>query len=79
MASKTDEKWMANYEVLKAYILERRHLPDKYVVNNRSLLSWAEYHKKINEGMLGVEKREMFESLLDTRSTEHNGGRRRWM
>lgn len=48
MASKTDEKWMANYEALKAYILERGHLPDKHVEANRSLLSWA----KRNESCL---------------------------
>ena len=41
MASKTDEKRMANYEALKAYILERDHLPDKHVKTYRSLLSWA--------------------------------------
>ena len=78
MASKTDEKWMANYETLKAYILERGHLPDKHVKTNRSLLSWAKYQrKKIKEGTLDAEKREMFESLLATRSTEHTGGRRK--
>lgn len=78
MASKTDEKWMANYEALKAYILERGHLPDKHVETNRSLLSWAKYQrKKIKEGTLDAEKREMFESLLATRSKEHTGGRRK--
>ena len=78
MASKTDEKWMANYDVLKAYILERGHLPDKHVVTNRSLLSWAKYQrKKIKEGTLDEEKRELFESLLATRSAAHTGGRRK--
>lgn len=78
MASKTDEKWMANYEALKAYILERGHLPDKHVETNRSLLSWAEcQRKKIKEGTLVKEKRELFESLHATRSTEHTGGRRK--
>ena len=78
MASKTDEKRMANYEALKAYILERGHLPDKHVKTNRSLLSWAKYQrKKIKEGTLDKEKRERFESLLATRSTEHTGGRRK--
>lgn len=77
-ASKNDSNWYQNYEALKAYILERGHLPDKHVVTNRSLLSWAKYQrKKIKEGSLDVEKREMFESLLATRSTEHTGGRRR--
>lgn len=78
MASKKNDKWLTNYEALKAYILERGHLPDKHVVENRSLLSWAKYQrKKIKEGTLDEEKRELFESLLATRSTEHTGGRRK--
>lgn len=78
MASKTDEKRMANYEALKAYILERGHLPDKHVKTNRSLLSWAKYQrKKIKEGTLDKEKRELFESLLATRSNAHTEGRRK--
>ena len=78
MASKTDSIWYRNYDALKAYIFQRGHLPDKHVVENRALLSWAKYQrKKIKEGTLDEEKREMFEALLATRSTEHTGGRRK--
>lgn len=78
MVSKNDIKWMENYEALKAYILQRGHLPDKHVVENRALLSWAKYQrKKIKEETLDAEKRELFESLLATRSTEHTGGRKK--
>lgn len=71
-----DEKWLANYEALKAYIEEHHHLPDKHKIENRGLLSWAKYQrKKIKEGTLDAEKRVQFESLLATRSTEHTGGR----
>ena len=77
MASKTDSNWYRNYDALKAYILQRGHLPDKHVVENRALLAWAKYQrKKIKEGTLDEEKRELFESLLATRSNEHTGGRR---
>lgn len=80
MASKNDAKWYQNYEALKVYILQRGHLPDKHVVENRALLSWAKYQrKKIKEGTLDEEKREMFEALLATRSNEHTGGRRKKM
>jgi len=73
-----NENWLANYEAFKAYILERGHLPDKHVVENRAFLSWAKYQrKKIKEGTLDAEKLELFESLLATRSTEHTGGRRK--
>ena len=78
MASKTDANWYRNYDALKTYILQRGHLPDKHVVENRALLSWAKYQrKKIKEGTLNTEKRELFESLLTTRSAEHTGGRRK--
>lgn len=78
MATRNDEKWMTNYEALKTYILERGYLPDKHVADNRALLSWAKYQrKKIKEGTLDEEKRELFESLLATRSNEHTGGRRK--
>ena len=76
--STRDTNWLQNYEALKVYILQRGHLPDKHVVDNRALLSWAKYQrKKIKEGTLDEEKREMFESLLATRSNEHTGGRRK--
>lgn len=69
MATKNDTKWYQNYEALKAYILERGHLPDKHVVENRALLSWAKYQrKKIKEGTLDEEMRELFEALLAARS-----------
>ena len=78
MTSKTDSNWYRNYETLKVYILQRGHLPDKHVVENRALLSWAKYQrKKIKEGTLDEEKLELFESLLASRSTEHTGGRRK--
>ena len=48
------------------------------MVTNRSLLSFAKYQrKKIKEGTLDAEKRELFESLLATRSKEHTGGEER--
>ena len=77
MASKNEDKWMVNYEALKAYIQEHGHLPDKHKIESRALLSWAKYNRrKIKEGSLDEEKRVMFEALLATRSTEHTGGRR---
>lgn len=78
MTSKSESNWYQNYDALKAYIIERGHLPDEHVVENRALLSWAKYQrKKINEGTLDAEKRELFESLLASRSNEHTGGRRK--
>lgn len=78
MASKNEDKWMANYDALKTYIAEHGHLPDKHKIESRALLSWAKYQKrKIKEEAIDEEKRIMFEALLATRSTEHTGGRRK--
>ena len=78
MPSKNDSKWYQNYEALKAYIQERGHLPDKHVVENRALLSWAKYQRKrIKASKLDTEKQALFEALLATRSAAHTGGRRK--
>ena len=80
MASKTDSNWYRNYEALKAYILQRGHLPDKHVVENRALLSWAKYQrKKIKDGTLEEEKRELLNhySPFAQPSIQEGKGRKR--
>ncbi len=72
-----DAVWWENYEALKRYVLERGHLPDKHVVENRALLNWAKYNrKKIKAGTLEADKVQLFEALLALRSNEHTGGRK---
>ena len=64
--------------MLKAYIEEHHHLPDKKKVENRGLLSWAKYQRKrIKAGALDEEKTSLFMELMDSRSKEHPGGRRK--
>ena len=46
MATKNDLKWEENYQLLKAYIIEHKHLPDKKKIENRGLLNWWKYNKK---------------------------------
>lgn len=76
--AKNEENGFSNYEALKTYILERGHLPDKHVVENRSLLSWAKYQrKKIKEGTLDEDKLLLFDQLMGMRSKEHTGGRKK--
>lgn len=41
-----EERWLTNYEALKAYIAEHGHLPDKHKVEFRGLLNWAKYQRK---------------------------------
>ena len=72
-----DAVWRENYEALRRYVLERGHLPDKHVVENRALLNWAKYNrKKIKSGTLDADKVQLFEALLSLRSNEHTGGRK---
>lgn len=69
---------MNNYNQLKEYILKRGHLPNKHVEANRNLLSWAKYNrKKIKSGTLEEWKAKLFLTLLDMRSHEHTGGRKK--
>lgn len=73
-----DENWHRNFELLKAYIEEHHHLPDKKKEENRGLLNWAKYQRKrIKEGELDDERLRLFSDLMASRSTEHTGGRRK--
>lgn len=78
MLMKNEEKWMANYEALKAYIDEHHHLPDKHKVEDRGKLSWWKYQmKKKKARTLTEEQVEMLQRLADSSYTEHTGGRRK--
>lgn len=78
MASKNEENWLAFFSDLQAYIEAHGHLPDKHVVENRGLLSKAKYlRKKIKAGTAEEWMTERFEEILEMRSTEHTGGRRK--
>lgn len=78
MATKNDEKWLAFFSDLQAYIVAHGHLPDKHVVENRGLLSKAKYlRKKIKAGTAEGWMVERFEAILAMRSTEHTGGRKK--
>ena len=73
-----DELWYRNFELLKAYVAEHHHLPDKKKVEGRGLLNWAKFQrKKIKAGDLDEEKARLFQELMSTRSNEHTGGRRK--
>lgn len=74
MASKNDEKWLANFEALKAHVAETGHFADKHTVLN----NWVRYQRKrIKAGTMPEEQRVMFEALEKMRSGEHTGGRKR--
>lgn len=78
MEGKRELQWHENYNKLKDYILRRHHLPNKAVVEDRGLLNWWKYNKKmIKKGTLSEEKIAMLQELSDMRSKEHTGGRRK--
>lgn len=77
--SKNEEKWLASYEALKAYIEEHHHLPPKDApLGAKYLLNWMKYQRKrMKAGLMSEEQKALLDSLLDSRSTEHTGGRRK--
>ena len=59
-------RWQQNYDLLKAYIAEHHQLPDKKKVENRGLLNWWKYNKKLlNAGELKPDRVELFNQLLE--------------
>lgn len=69
MAEKNEQKWEMKYEQLKNYIQEHHHLPDKKKVDNRGLLNWWKYNKKMNKlGQLDAERIARLQELSDMRS-----------
>ena len=66
--SKTEVNWRNNYALLKAYIEEHGHLPNKKRVENRGLLNWWKYNQKlIRAGKLSAEKIQLLKELSDMR------------
>ena len=74
MASKNEEKWLANYEALEAHVLETGHFPNKH----DKRLNWAKFQmKKIKAKPLEPEQQRLFEELMAMRCEQHTGGRRK--
>lgn len=73
MATNKDN-WLANYEELKAHVLETGHFCDKHT----RLCNWVKYQRKrIKAGTMPEEQKAMFEALEKMRSGEHTGGRKK--
>ena len=65
-----DEQWFYNYALLKAFIEETGHLPNKKKVENRGLLNWWKYNKKlIKAGKLDVERMQLLDELSNMRTS----------
>ena len=65
-----DEQWYNNYALLKAFIEETGHLPNKKKVENRGLLNWWKYNKKlIKAGKLNAERMQLLDELSNMRTS----------
>lgn len=69
-----DEKWLANYEAVKAHVAETGHFPDKHTIGN----NWVRYQRKrLKAGLMTEEQKRLFEELAVSRSDSHTGGRKK--
>ena len=65
-----EERWMEHYGLLKKYVSEHGHLPDKKKVENRGLLNWWKYNKKrVKQGLMPPERLTLLKTLSDMRLT----------
>lgn len=68
MATVNETKWLAKYQQLKDYVVQYHQLPDKKKVENRGLLNWWKYNKKLAKlDKLSEEKLQMLQELSDSR------------
>ncbi len=68
MATVNETKWLAKYQQLKDYVEQYHQLPDKKKVENRGLLNWWKYNKKLAKlDKLSEEKLQMLQELSDSR------------
>lgn len=68
MATVNETKWLAKYQQRKEYVEQHHQLPDKKKVENRGLLNWWKYNKKLAKlDKLSEEKLRMLQELSDSR------------
>ncbi|WP_370790116.1 Helicase associated domain protein [Leyella stercorea] len=64
MRTKNEEKWLSHYKALRCYLGANHQLPDKKKVENRGLLNWWKYNKKLfKTGRLTEERLELLRQL----------------
>ena len=62
--SKREQNWLDKYALLMAYVQEHHHLPDKRKVENRGLLNWWKYNRKlVRRDLLDEEHTRLLEQL----------------
>ena len=60
-----DERWLAKYNEIMAFIAENHRRPSKFIDEERGLRNWWKHQQKLmNAGELKAERVEMFNRLL---------------
>lgn len=61
-----DERWMARYNEVKAFIETNHRNPSRHRIEEHDMLNWLKANrKKMNAGELKEERVEMFKKLLE--------------
>ena len=64
MRTKNEEKWLNHYKALRCCLEANHQLPDKKKVENRGLLNWWKYNKRLlKTGRLTEERLELLRQL----------------
>lgn len=64
MRTKNEENWLSHYKALRCYLEANHQLPDKKKVENRGLLNWWKYNKRLlKTGRLTEERLELLRQL----------------
>ena len=65
---RNEKKWLDNYMKLKAYIEGHGQLPDKKKEENRNLLNWWKYNRRLTkQGKISSERAKMLTELSRAR------------
>lgn len=61
-----DEKWIARYNEVKAFIESNKRNPSKYRIEEHDYLNWLKANRKVlNSGKMKPERVEKFKKLLE--------------
>ncbi len=61
-----DERWMARYNEVKAFIEENHRNPSKHRIEEHDMLNWLKANRKVmNAGKLKPERMEKFKELQE--------------
>lgn len=60
-----DEHWLETWEAYMAYLKKNKHRPSKYHPEDRKLVNWLKYNRKVrNKGLLSDSRMKKLEELL---------------